>query len=63
MKQFFGMSQSGDLKEAVRGLNRPELIMLLSNKEQFDTHVKGLEQLYPQVSLVFYSVRILLILY
>lgn len=49
MKQFFGMSQSGDLKEAVRGLNRPELIMLLSNKEQFDTHVKGLEQLYPQV--------------
>lgn len=49
MKQFFGTSKSGDLAEAVRGLEQPQLIMLLSNSEQFETHVKKLEQLYPQV--------------
>lgn len=49
MKQFFGKSQNGNLKEAVRGLERPELIMLMSNKEQFEAHVRELEELYPQV--------------
>lgn len=49
MKQFFGMSQSGNLKEAVRGLQRPQLIMLLSNGGQFETHVEELAQLYPEV--------------
>ncbi len=49
MKQFFGKSQSGNLQEAVRGLSNPQFIMLLSNKEQFDAHVKKLEALYPHV--------------
>ena len=49
MKQFFGMSQSGTLNDAVRGLNNPQLIMLLSNSEQFEKHVKQLETLYPKV--------------
>ena len=39
----------GDLKEAVRGLMKPQLIMLLSNGEQFESHVKELEALYPGV--------------
>ncbi len=49
MRQFFGMSQSGNLQEAVRGLKSPQLIMLLSNNEQFEEHVKKLETLYPHV--------------
>ena len=49
MKQFFGLSQRGDLKEAVRGLGNPQLIMLFSNSGQFETHVKELALLYPQV--------------
>jgi len=49
LKQFFGMSQSGNLQEAVKGLNSPQLIMLLSNNDQFEAHVKKLEELYPQV--------------
>ena len=49
MKQFFGMSQRGDLKEAVRGLTNPQLILLMSNSNQFEEHVKELEALYPQV--------------
>lgn len=49
MRQFFGMSQSGNLQEAVQGLENPQLIMLLSNSDQFEAHVKKLEKLYPQV--------------
>lgn len=49
MKQFFGMSQSGNLQEAVKGLHNPQFIMLLSNSDQFEAHVKKLEELYPQI--------------
>ena len=49
MKQFFGTSQSGDLAAAVRNLNNPKFIMLLSNNTQFEAHVKTLESLYPKV--------------
>ncbi len=49
MKQFFGKSQSGNLQEAVRGLHNPQLILLLSNSDQFEAHVKKLEELYPKV--------------
>ena len=49
VRQFFGMSQSGNLQEAVRGLSNPQLIMLLSTSEQFEAHVKNLEALYPGV--------------
>ena len=49
MRQFFGMSQSGDLTEAVSGLDNPQFIMLMSNGAQFETHVKALEKLYPGV--------------
>ena len=49
MRQFFGMSQSGNLTEAVRGLTKPQFIMLLSNNAQFEAHVAALEKLYPGV--------------
>lgn len=49
MRQFFGMSQNGNLAEAVRGLISPQFIMLLSNDNQFEAHVKALEALYPGV--------------
>lgn len=49
MKQFFGMSQHGDLKEAVRGVSRPQFIMLFSNGDQFEAHVKELEEFFPGV--------------
>lgn len=49
MKQFFGMSQQGNLTEAVRGLNLPQLIILFSNSRQFEAHVNELEKLYPGI--------------
>ena len=63
MKQFFGMSQSGDVKEAVRGLSNPQFIMLLSNSGQFEAHVKALQGIYPKVPSIgcagmSYSTRI-----
>lgn len=49
MKQFFGMSRNGSLKEAVSGLFNPQLILLMSNSRQFEAHVHELEKLYPHV--------------
>lgn len=50
MKQSFGINQQGDLKQAVRGLvQKPQFLMLLSNSDQFEMHVKQLEELYPNV--------------
>ena len=43
------MSQNGNLKEAVQGLRNPQLIMLLSNTNQFEAHVKELESLFPNI--------------
>lgn len=43
------MSQSGNLREAVQGLQNPQLIMLLSNADQFEKHVAELEKLYPKI--------------
>lgn len=49
VKQFIGMSPSGRLDEAVSGLRNPQFIMLLSNNNQFEEHVKALEQKFPGV--------------
>lgn len=49
MRQFFGKSQNGNLKEAVRGINNPQFLMLMSNGEQFEAHVKELEEMFPGI--------------
>lgn len=49
MRQFFGMSQSGNLSEAVSGLESPQFIMLMSNSARFEEHVKELEKRFPGV--------------
>lgn len=49
MKQFFGMSQKGDVKEAVSRLHNPQLILLMSNSDQFEEHVTALQEIFPKV--------------
>lgn len=49
MKQIFGKSNSGNLKEAVRGITNPKLLLLMSNADQFEAHVEELERLFPGV--------------
>ena len=49
MKQFFGMSQRGNLDEALQGLHAPQFIMLLSNENQLEAHTAALEKRFPGV--------------
>ena len=49
VKQFFGMSQRGDLAAAVQGLYHPQFIMLLSNDAQFEAHVAEMEKRFPGI--------------
>ncbi len=49
MKQFIGTSARGDLSEALRGLNNPSLIILMSNSAQFEEHVAQLEEAFPGI--------------
>lgn len=49
MKQLYGASKTGNLKEAVRNIMNPDVLLLMSNAEQFEAHVAELEQLYPGV--------------
>ncbi len=49
MKQVFGMSERGDLKEAVRNMKEPSLLLLMSNEDQFEGHVEQLEAAFPGV--------------
>ena len=49
MKQFYGMSQRGNLDEALQGLYQPQFIMLFSNNDQFERHVAELEKRFPGV--------------
>ena len=49
MKQFFGMSQRGNLDEALQGLHAPQFIMLLSNENQLEAHAAALEKRFPGV--------------
>lgn len=43
MQESYGTSPSGNLKEAVRGISNPAFLILMSNAEQFETHVAELE--------------------
>lgn len=49
MRQIFGKSHNGNLKEAVREISNPQLLMLMSNSDQFEAHVKELEEIFPGV--------------
>ena len=49
MKQIFGTSDKGNLREAIKGLTSPSAILLMSNADQFDKHVAELEEAFPGV--------------
>ena len=41
MKESYGTSSSGNLKEAVRGLGNPAFLILMSNAEQLGRIISG----------------------
>lgn len=49
MRQICGMSKTGNLKEAIASVTKPELLLLMSTKERFAQHVAELEEAFPGV--------------
>ena len=49
MKQICGMDKGGNLKEALRAISAPKLLLLMSNAKQFEQHVEELEKQCPGV--------------
>ena len=49
MKINYAESKNGNLQEALRGIRSPQLIIMMSNADQFDQHVAQLEELMPGV--------------
>lgn len=49
MKQIYGMDKGGNLKEALKGISAPKLLLLMSNAKQFEQHVEELEKAFPGV--------------
>ena len=49
MREVYGKSDRGDLKEALKGISNPDAFILISNGKQFEAHVKELAELYPDV--------------
>lgn len=50
MKQFVGMSESGNLKQATSGLSSPDMLVIIdSDKERFKKGAEELEEMFPGV--------------
>ncbi|MBQ4486506.1 MAG: hypothetical protein II936_05825 [Oscillospiraceae bacterium] len=48
MNQYIGTSDSGNFREAVRGITgAPQLLIMLSTKDNFSTHCLQLKEMYP----------------
>lgn len=49
MKQIYGQSQNGNLKEAAASISNPEALILMTSAENFDRHVNELAEMYKGV--------------
>ncbi|MCR4947115.1 MAG: hypothetical protein K5929_09270 [Lachnospiraceae bacterium] len=49
MKQTYAKSDRGDLQEALRGIGKPDAIIMISNGKQFEQHVRELNAALPDV--------------
>ena len=47
MKEVYGKSDSGNLKEALKGISGADALIMISNGKQFEAHVRELKELYP----------------
>ena len=49
MRQVYGKSDSGNLKEALKGISNPDALIMISNGKQFEQHTRELKEIYPNV--------------
>lgn len=52
MKQVYAKSDRGDIREALHGISNPDALIMISNGNQFEKHVKELKELYPNVPCI-----------
>ncbi|MCR5108542.1 MAG: FIST C-terminal domain-containing protein [Lachnospiraceae bacterium] len=52
MKQLYGKSDSGNLKEALKGITNPDALILITEGKNFEKHVKELKELFPDVMTI-----------
>ncbi len=52
MKQVYGKSDSGSVKEALRGITAPDALIMISNGGQFEQNVKEIQDLFPEVPCI-----------
>lgn len=49
MKQVFGMSKTGDMKEAIRGISNPGALVFMTSVEKLEEHAKQLAEAFPGI--------------
>jgi len=49
MKQVYGMSKTGDLQEAIKGITNPAALLLMTSAEKLEEHARQLEEVFPGV--------------
>ncbi len=52
MRQLYGKSDRGDLSEALKSISSPDLLIMVSNGNQFKAHVAELNEKYPNVPCI-----------
>jgi hypothetical protein len=52
MKQILGTSSSGDVREAVRGIDSPDMLIMISDEGSFEKNVAALHDIYPEVPCI-----------
>lgn len=49
MKQMYGMSKTGNLQEAIKGIVNPAALILMTSEENLKEHARQLEEAFPGV--------------
>lgn len=49
MKQVYGMSVSGNMSEAIKGISNPSALLFITNAENLEKHAQELEQAFPGI--------------
>lgn len=49
MKQIYGMSKTGNLQEAIKGIINPAALVLMTSAEKLEEHARQLEEAFPGV--------------
>lgn len=49
MKQVYGMSVSGNLSDAIKGISNPSALLFITSAENLEKHAQELEEAFPGI--------------